>query len=252
MRSTWNFVNDVVFVGAAGTSKADLPKNYVFFPASKDNVLAASAADLNGYRDNQSHYGAELDLVAFQPSATVGGPNATLDELANSSSATAFVSGVAALVRSKYPFMSNSAVMNRLKSTAGGTCQMGTAFGPAVNAEAAVGGLCLLFVSGPTLLEFYDDTPNCQTLTYEVIRTGGVGPFTYSWNWGNNSVTGENIQQTFCRPPTRDDDSAQIQVTANDQGAGVTKSTAIGLRIINWSAYPCEERPDINECGGGH
>jgi len=50
------YYRNVVFVAAAGTSPADVPgKGNVLFPAEKWNVLAVSAADFSGYRDNQSH-----------------------------------------------------------------------------------------------------------------------------------------------------------------------------------------------------
>ncbi|MCC6929323.1 MAG: S8 family serine peptidase [Gemmatimonadaceae bacterium] len=134
---------DVVFVGAAGTSKAGLSQNNVVFPAELSDVLAVSAADFNGFRDNQSHYGPELDIVAYQPTTSVGATAGALANAGSSSSATGLVGGVAALVRARYPTWTSSQVRSRLVNTAGIACGASTSFGPIVNAEAAVGGICV-------------------------------------------------------------------------------------------------------------
>jgi len=246
------YARDVLFVGAAGTSWADLGQNNVLFPAEKWEVLAVSAADYDGTRDNNSHYGPELDLVSFHPIASVGPPGGSpLDEIANSSSATAFVTGVAALVRAQYPWMSNRQAMDRMIATACTNCQLWSAFQPVVNAEAAVGGLCQFFVNGPQIVEFWDESPQCQTVAYNVVHTGGVGPFAYQWNWGDNGTptNAQSMQQTFCRPPTRDDDGASVTVNLTDQGVSApARQASMYTRIVNWSAYPCEERPNATEC----
>jgi serine protease len=248
----YNYYNrDVLFVGAAGTTWADLSQNNVLFPASKWEVLAVSAADYDGTRDNQSHYGPELDLVSYHPIATVGAPGWAVDEIANSSSATAFVTGVAALVRARYPWMTNRQAMDRMVATAGLACRHYSVFGPIVNAEAAVGGMCELFVNGPPLVEFYDESPQCQTVTYSAVHTGGVGPFSYQWNWGDygTPTNTQSIQQTFCRPATSVDDNAYVYFDLTDQGvAAPTRRVGMSTRIVNWSAYPCEERPNAVQC----
>lgn len=248
------YYRNVLFVGSAGTTPAGFSQNYVMFPASKWEVLAVSAADYDGYRDNQSHYGPQLDLVSYHPIATVGAPGRNLDELANSSSAAAFVTGVAAVVRARYPWMSNRQVMDRMIATAGAVCRHYSAFGPIVNAEAAVGGICELYANGPLLVEFNDGDPQCKTATYSAVRSGGVGPFSYQWNWGDPGTPSntQSMQQTFCRPATTVDDYAWVYFHLTDHGVGAPprQSAAVYTRIVNWSAYPCEERPYPELCMG--
>lgn len=140
---------DVLLVGAAGTSKAWLLNNYVVFPANLPFVMAVSAANLDGNRNAASHYGSELDIVAYTP---VGVPDYRFGysdaEVGNSSAATAVVTGVAALVRNRYPAFTNQQVFAKLTSTAGGTCGIGSSFGPIVNALAAIGSFAPVTAEG--------------------------------------------------------------------------------------------------------
>lgn len=246
---------NVLFVGAAGTTPAGSTQNFVMFPASKWEVLAVSAADYDGTRDNQSHYGPELDLVSYHPIGTVGAPGLTLDETGNSSAATGFVTGVAALVRARYPWMTNRQAMDRMIATAGMACRHYSVFRPIINAEAAVGGMCELYANGPLIVEFYDESPQCQTVTYSAVHSGGVGPFSYQWNWGDpgTPTNTQAIQQTFCRPATSVDDYAYVYFQFTDHGVAAPSRPAVAVytRIVNWSAYPCEERPNATVCGPG-
>jgi subtilisin family serine protease len=176
--------NDVVFVAAAGTSAADLPdKNIVVFPASKSNVIAVSSADFDGNRDNQSHYGSDVDVVAYQKVTTAGPPGTgVLSTIENTSAATGVVGGVAALVRSRYPTMANYNVMARIKSTAGATCGIRSNFGPIVNGLAAVGGVCASAITGSTALSVPGN--GSVLMPYSADISGGIGPLKIEWSNG--------------------------------------------------------------------
>jgi len=214
------FQTDVVFVGAAGTTYADLPKNFVVFPASLSTVLSASAADFDGLRDNQSHYGPELDVVAYQPSTTTAHVGNGLYAFGNSSNATAITGGLAALLRSRYPTWTNQQVVSRIVSTAGLSCGKGTAFGPIINAEAAVGGICVQQGRpiGPQTVLFEHraggDNRSSATETYCLNVSGGIGGVQIVWADG---------AQTSCRQFTfsRGTYATRINVTARDLGVGL-------------------------------
>jgi hypothetical protein len=112
--------------------------------------------------------------------------------VANSSAATAVVTGVVALVRSRYPGWTNVQVRNRILTTAGLNCWRSTPFGPIVNAEAAVGGLCVPTGKpiGPETIQFdhqaAGDTRTTQSASYCVYPSGGSGSIQITWADGSH------------------------------------------------------------------
>ena len=218
--------NDVVFVGAAGTSYAGFSQNNVVFPAELPEVLAASAANFNGMRDNASHYGPELDIVVHQPTTSVGATGGSLSNSANSSSATGFVGGVAALVRSRYPAWTNSQVESRIINTAGLACGVGTAFGPIINAEAAVGGICVPFGRpvGPQSIPFghvaAGDTRTSQTAQYCTYPSGGSAAIEITWGDGSH---GNCRMVTFSRGQY----TTYVSVQVRDTGVALAARTFV-------------------------
>lgn len=231
---------DVVFVGAAGTSFAGSNQNNVIFPAEKSEVLAVSAADFNGVRDAQSHYGPELDVVAYQSTGTTG--NASMSKLEHSSAATALVAGLAAIVRGRFPNESNVQVMNRIKSTAGVTCGTSTQFGPIVNAEAAIGGLCVYngAPSGQSVVAFTSwGDPDPVYANYSVNVTGGVGPYLIQWS---NGATGTSATYTWARGNYQYD----VTATITDLGSGV--SPLVVKRSVNVIDDCVDDPPYVDEC----
>lgn len=182
----WHYPpNDVLFVGAAGTSECWMEQSNVFFPAEMGEVLAVSAAESDGSRPCSAHYGPEVDVIAYhgQPttgSASWGDTPVIVEETSN---ASAVVAGVAALVRARYPYKNAPGVMNQIRTTAHIACGMPDSWHRLVNAEAAVGGLCLVggLIDGPGGVQFTDDQPDEIYADYSVNVTGGVGPIEYRW-----------------------------------------------------------------------
>lgn len=106
---------NVVVVAAAGNKPEEFA---IASPAFLDGVVAVGAADRSGKKSAISVSGAALDLMA--PGEDIEG--ASLDGGYSSgtgtSDAAAIVSGAVALIRSKYPDMSATEVVERLESTA--------------------------------------------------------------------------------------------------------------------------------------
>ncbi len=103
-----------VVVGGAGNDNVATP----FYPAAYENVLAVAATDDADHKVSFSNYGAWVDLSA--PGATItttflGGDWGPAD---GTSLSTAFVSGLAALVRSRWPGWTPALVRNQLLQTA--------------------------------------------------------------------------------------------------------------------------------------
>lgn len=109
--------HNVLVVAAAGNDFAS--GNGPQYPAASPGVLAVGAVDATGQRANFSESGSYVSVVA--PGTDLVGPGAGgvgLVRESGTSFATAYVSGVAALVRSYYPELSVPQVIRRIEATA--------------------------------------------------------------------------------------------------------------------------------------
>ncbi len=109
--------NDVLVVASVSNDGAaiDQPTSY---PAALPDVVSVGSIDSTGRRTSSSETGSTLDLVAPGQSVTSTLANSgTLGVQSGTSYATAFVSGTAALVRSRYPELTAAQVAHRLKVT---------------------------------------------------------------------------------------------------------------------------------------
>lgn len=106
---------DVVIVASAGNKPDDFT---VIAPAFLESIVAVGAIDETGKKAAISVSGAALDLMA--PGEKVAGPwiRGGYNVGSGTSDSAAIVSGAAALIRSKYPNMSATEVVERLQSTA--------------------------------------------------------------------------------------------------------------------------------------
>jgi subtilisin family serine protease len=104
---------DVVLIAGAGNDHGP-----VQMPARLDHVLAVGSVDRQGRVANFSNFGKQLDLVTYGTAMTVARPHNKYELVHGTSDSTALVSGVAALMRARYPDMSAAEVVDRLTRTA--------------------------------------------------------------------------------------------------------------------------------------
>jgi type VII secretion-associated serine protease mycosin len=132
---------NAVIVAAGGNDEAFTPGGQVvkgpFYPASYPGVISVGAVNAGGglapFSDQLSHVAVTapgVNLVSTYPGGYA-------KELRGTSFAAPFVSGVAALILSRYPHLSNTAVVRRIEATADGQAGVGTGNGM-VNPLAAV------------------------------------------------------------------------------------------------------------------
>lgn len=96
----------VLVVSCSGNDNTGVPQ----YPAAYSNVIAVGASNINDQRDNNSNYGDYLDLVAPGVgilSTYLGG---TYTYSTGTSASAAFVSGLAALIWSRNPQLSDGQV----------------------------------------------------------------------------------------------------------------------------------------------
>lgn len=231
---------DVLFVAAAGSGGTVATYWWaVIFPASHPYVIAVSAIN---YDDLQiysgSHHGYQVELSAFhgQPTTGTSGEN-YIGSSSNSSNASAIVTGVASLVRSRYPHLRNDQVRTRLRNGARDLGPVGRdsyyGFG-IVNAYAAVGGFyrstlvgnvwhdhCSASIPSVTCFVNYSSM-SCFTETFRIIAYGD-GPFTYQWSTGSTS---DQTTMTLC-PSYGYQQSLQVTVTDGLQNRSQTHTAHI-------------------------
>jgi membrane-anchored mycosin MYCP len=133
---------DVVIVAAAGNRVGG--NIQVGAPATIPGVLTVAGLDRSGIASvDSSSQGISIGVAAPAEDLAGGLPGGSYAEWAGTSGATPIVSGVAALIRSKWPEMSAEQVINRIVSTAKDAGAPGKdplyGFGM-LNAEAALKG----------------------------------------------------------------------------------------------------------------
>ncbi|MBV9207154.1 MAG: type VII secretion-associated serine protease mycosin [Actinobacteria bacterium] len=131
LRSAVEFaLSSNVVVVAAGGNDGTATGTGPFYPASYPGVLSVGAVDSSGalaaFSDRKSYVAVTapgVDVTSAFPGGYQQG------NLTGTSYATPFVSGVAALVRSRYPRLSARQVVARIEATADGAAGPGTGHG---------------------------------------------------------------------------------------------------------------------------
>jgi hypothetical protein len=236
---THYYNDDVIFVGASGTCFLGLsycPRmETAVFPAEKEEVLAVSGANADGTRPGDMYdFGTKSGVLAYTDLASTGLGTTNLQNISGSSASTGIMGGIAALVRSRYPSMTNRDVMNRLMATAGVWCAGNNA--PAwrdavVNAYAALGGVCIQGSPiGPSQVIFYPGSRADSVITYAVHVSQGIGPISIRW------MTGETTSSIQIHVHPLDAGPLPIQVYADIQDLGTSNPPIrknMAVHVIN-------------------
>jgi hypothetical protein len=244
-----SYPNDVVFVAASGTNQiAGIPE--VMFPASLDAVIAVAGMDRDGSRGASSHWGPKLEFLGYEGTAAAG-PTGMYGSgpftIGGSSSGSAFVAGIATLVRSIHPTMSAREVRGRLRFSADHPYDRGwqTGFGR-IDAYVAVGGFWALNIEGPSCRTVYDRRIDLTA------RTFGDGPFSYQWSTG---ATTPSI--TLYAAPAGQSVGVSVSVTDLISGEGRSRNHVITTlprtdkRLTCYDAEPGTEPPADSGGDGG-
>lgn len=153
------------------------------FPARHPDVVAVAAVKYpTNERVECSHHGAQVELSAYQGMTTTGHyTEGYYGGSSNTSNATSIVSGVATLVRAKFPSYSNVQVRQLLNATAQDITAYGigrdnaTGYG-LVDGYAAIGAPEReITVAGPPVV-----APGVEC-TFMVSGVAGVAPYDIRW-----------------------------------------------------------------------
>lgn len=111
---TYAFSKNVIMVSAAGNDGSNQPT----FPSAYPEVLSVAAIDYNGKRAKFSNYGDYIDIAAPGVSIPSTYFNKQYAALSGTSMAAPHVAGLAALILSANPELTNKQVMNIIRKSA--------------------------------------------------------------------------------------------------------------------------------------
>jgi subtilisin len=112
------YARGIVVVAAAGNSGSRGKQNTIGYPAKYSSVIAVGAVDSNNNRASFSSVGGELEVMAPGVSILSTTPGNTYSSFNGTSMASPHVAGAAALIKAKYPSLTNVQIRERLKNTA--------------------------------------------------------------------------------------------------------------------------------------
>lgn len=242
----WYYNYPIFFIAAAGTSGCNdgaLDGNVVF-PADQSEVFAVTGVDGYGYVPCGIHRGSPVQLVAYIPQTATGETAGQVARLSGSSSATATISGVAALVWSRYPWMTRQQLRDRLRySGSFYPDKDGDRGWGIVNAHKAVGGLWEVKIDGCAQdCEYQYWISQCTTYTYTAGHQGGDGPFSYQWGT-EYGVAGNGYSMTRQICPTPYEEAYHsVFLSVTDQSDGTTMNREIRIKVYDPN-QPCPTCP---------
>ncbi|NRQ38063.1 S8 family serine peptidase [Nonomuraea sp. NN258] len=121
---------DIVVVAAAGNVTNEDDEEEPAYPAAYPGVLAVGAATPDGRRADSSNAATPVDVLAPGTEIIAPWPGGTYQRgLEGTSFAAPYVTGTAALVRARFPKLSQEQVQQRIVATADGTAGRGTGAG---------------------------------------------------------------------------------------------------------------------------
>jgi subtilisin len=112
------YARGIVVIAAAGNSGSRGKQNTMGYPARYSSVIAVGAVDSNNNRASFSSVGNELEVMAPGVSVLSTTPGNNYASFNGTSMASPHVAGAAALIKAKYPSMTNVQIRDRLKNTA--------------------------------------------------------------------------------------------------------------------------------------
>ncbi|MFC7648211.1 type VII secretion-associated serine protease mycosin [Streptosporangium lutulentum] len=127
---SYALAQDVVVVAAAGNVERPDSPSLPAYPATYPGVISVGSAKPDGGRAESSNTSSPVSVLAPGVDLTSTSPGgAFIEGLEGTSFAAAYVTGVAALVRARYPKLDRTAIQRRIQMTADGGSGTGTGEG---------------------------------------------------------------------------------------------------------------------------
>jgi subtilisin family serine protease len=229
------YARGLLFVGAVGQTTCLNPFRGVAWPARKDNVVAVAGVEDNNELPCRMHRGPETDMAGLMDYPVPGEYTGSIAEIKESSSATAVVASVAALVWQRHPTWTRDQVIQRIYQSGRHYPNRDERRGYGIiNAYRAVGGFESLGLDAPAYAE--------PDLDFNAVAyTRGDGPFTYQWS--NGATTSST---TYPAGPIGTVTHIWVQVT--DQVEGLTRTVQMSVTSGSEPTWEPECDPGMDFC----
>lgn len=191
----WASAQGVLLIAAAGNNDV----NTIFYPAGYTNVISVASTTTNDSKSSFSNYGTWIDVSAPGSSIYSTVPNNTYAYMSGTSMACPMVAGLAGLIKSVNPSMTNADIENCLLSTAddidaanpGYIGQLGSG---RINAQAAV-NCAAVTLSLPPVADF---VANVTTITaganINYTNLSYYNPTSYAWTFTGGTPASSTLQ----------------------------------------------------------
>jgi PKD repeat protein len=220
------------------------------YPAAYNNVYAVAACASNNVKSSFSCFGTWVDITA--PGSNIystlsNSTNNGYGQMSGTSMACPIVAGLAGLMLAKYPWMTQTNVLNCISTTAANiyTISGNSAFTPnllgAGRIEAFAAMQCAASYSTfPPVANFYTLTRNtCPNTPIKFIDSSGYNPQTWAWSFpGGTPATSTSSAPivSYASPG-----SYNVTMTVSNTNGGNTKVRNSYITIAGPIALPLVE-----------
>ena len=214
------YQNGVVIVAAAGNDATSSSH----YPSSFENVISVSSTDSYDSRSYFSNYGYDIDVAAPGSDIYSTLPNGSYGYMSGTSMASPVVAGVAALILSNAPQLSNNEVANRIFESADDVGSRGwdSYYGYGrVNAKSALGAI---EIQQPHVYEVSDQDKEVNGTILDDIGLGTVEVRDGSKLLGSTSVSSYS---SFSVPIPIQQAGTTLMVKVTDNNGNSSESVEI-------------------------
>ncbi len=237
----WN--RGCIVIAAAGNSGVST----VFYPAGYSNVYAVASTGTTDVKSGFSNYGSWIDISAPGENILSTLPSNTYGNQSGTSMATPLVAGLAGLMLSKNPLMTQAAVLNCISSTAVNIYSVNTATLAGSLGAGRIDAFAAMNCANATLgnapvANFYTLTRNvCPGFAVQFLDSTlyAFNPTTYTWNFqgGTPAVSNAtNPSVTWASPGTY-----SVSLTASNANGSNAISKTGYITVVSPGSLPLNE-----------
>ncbi|PCJ77635.1 MAG: hypothetical protein COA57_16595, partial [Flavobacteriales bacterium] len=182
----------IACIAAAGNSNTNIP----MYPAAYNNVIAVGSTNSSDQKSWFSNYGSWVDVVAPGSSiwSSLAGSNSSYGYLSGTSMACPLVSGLAALMLSKDPYLTPSELESCLKSScdnidAQNSSYIGLLGAGRINAYSAL--MCLKPINSDFTSNY---TQVCPGDSVQFTDLSNKNPTIWQWTFAGGSPSSSTMQ----------------------------------------------------------
>lgn len=240
----WN--KGCILIVSAGNDN----NNVLHYPAAYNNVYSVASCNSSNVKSSFSCYGTWVDITSPGENINSTLPNATNNnygQMSGTSMACPLTAGLAGLMLSKYPWMTQTNVLNCISTTAVNIYSIAanSSFSPnqlgAGRIDAFAAMQCAASYTGtPPIANFYTLTRNtCPNTPISFVDSSGYNPQTWAWSFQGGTPatsTSSNPSVQWATPGVYN-----VSLTVSNGNGGNTKIKNAYVTVAGPIALPLVE-----------